>query len=269
MAPLYPGSLIPVHVTAMLPNMKRTWLRFSILFLLFKIAAMPASPMPATTFESGEIQNSLIELFTSEGCSSCPPAEKWLSGLKSNQELWKKIVPVAFHVDYWDRLGWRDRFAKPEYTSRQQHYAAEWGGDSVYTPGFVVNGKEWPGWFGGGAMPTTSTKVGLLRVSLDGDGKLSATFVPARTQPRALTFNAGLLGNELESDVKRGENSGRKLRHDFVVLDLIKSNMANESNRWTGSVVLPMRSGDDKPSALAAWITEKETPIQATGGWLR
>jgi hypothetical protein len=64
------------------------------------------------TFESGDTQSSLIELFTSEGCSSCPPAEKWLSALKSSSDLWKKAVPVAFHVDYWDHLGWRDRFAK-------------------------------------------------------------------------------------------------------------------------------------------------------------
>src|SRR4029077_9083235 len=63
------------------------------------------------TFESGDTQSSLIELFTSEGCSSCPPAEKWLSALKSSSDLWKKAVPVAFHVDYWDHLGWRDRFA--------------------------------------------------------------------------------------------------------------------------------------------------------------
>src|ERR1051326_5468046 len=81
------------------------------------------------TFESGETQNSLIELFTSEGCSSCPPAEKWLSALKTNQDLWKKTIPVAFHVDYWNHLGWRDRFSKPEFTSRQQRYATEWGGD--------------------------------------------------------------------------------------------------------------------------------------------
>src|SRR5262249_10561477 len=93
------------------------------------------------TFESGEKQSSLIELFTSEGCSSCPPAEKWMSALKSSQDLWKRTVPIVFHVDYWDHLGWRDRFAKPEFTSRQQHYAATWGGDSVYTPSFVVNGK--------------------------------------------------------------------------------------------------------------------------------
>src|SRR6266511_2020648 len=187
------------------------------------------------TFESGDTQNSLIELFTSEGCSSCPPAEKWLSALKSSSDLWKKAVPVAFHVDYWDHLGWRDRFAKPEFTSRQQRYAAAWGGDSAYTPGFVVNGKEWRGWFGGNGIPTTSIKVGVLRVSLGDGGKLTATFVSETTQPRTLTLNIALLGNDLESDVKRGENSGRKLRHDFVVLELIKIDMVNEANHWTGS----------------------------------
>src|SRR5262245_19439555 len=249
--------------------MKASLLSFSVGVLLINAAAMPASPIPASTFESGDTQNSLIELFTSEGCSSCPPAEKWLSELKSNQELWKKIIPVAFHVDYWDRLGWRDRFAKPEFTSRQQHYAATWGGDSVYTPGFVVNGKEWQRWLGGDAMPTSSAKVGVFRVSLGVDGKLSASFVPETRQPRGLALNVALLGNDLESNIKRGENSRRKLRHDFVVLDLIEANMTSESNRWTGSIALPTRTGTDKPSALAAWITENGIPVQATGGWLQ
>jgi hypothetical protein len=232
-------------------------------------AQQSASTLQTTTFESGETQNMLIELFTSEGCSSCPPAEKWLSALKSNQNLWKKIVPVAFHVDYWDRLGWRDRFAKPEFTARQQRYAAAWGGDSVYTPGFVVNGKEWRSWFVDNVPPASSAKVGVLRVSLGADGKLSARYVPEAKQHRGLALNVALLANDLESDVKRGENSGRKLRHDFVVLDLLNIDMANESNAWTASIVLPMRAGADKVSALAAWITENETPIQATGGWLR
>ena len=248
-------------------EIKRRIIAAAVIMIWFAAGYVFASD--PKTFESGETQSSLIELFTSEGCSSCPPAEKWMSGLKSSQDLWKKIVPIAFHVDYWDRLGWRDRFAKSEFTSRQQHYAAAWGGDSVYTPAFVVDGKEWRGWFGGNAVPTTSTKVGVLRVSLGDDGTLSATFVPETIQPRALALNVALLGNDLESDVKRGENSGRKLHHDFVVLDLIKIDMANESNRWTGSVAVPMRSGNDKPSALAAWITENATPIQATGGWLQ
>jgi len=232
------------------------------------LAGQPGSTPPATVFESRNTQNSLIELFTSEGCSSCPPAEKWLSALKSNQDIWKKIVPISYHVDYWDRLGWRDRFAKPEFTARQQAYAAAWGGDSVYTPGFAVNGKEWRGWFGGNGIPTSSTKVGVLRISLGKDRKLNATFVPETMRPRALRLNVALLGNDLESDVKRGENSGRKLRHDFVVLNLIQVDMANESSRWTGSVALPTQTGSERPSALAAWITENGTPIQATGGWL-
>jgi len=216
------------------------------------------------TFESGDTQSSLIELFTSEGCSSCPPAEKWLSALKSSSDLWKKAVPVAFHVDYWDHLGWRDRFAKPEFTSRQQRYAAAWGGDSVYTPSFVV-------WFGGNAMPITSTKVGVLRVSVGDDGKVSATFAPDTMQARPLALNVALLGNDLESDVKRGENSGRKLRHDFVVLQLANSEMTNQGNLWTGTVLLSSGAETDKATALAAWLKSGETapPIQATGGWLK
>src|SRR5215470_12763848 len=154
------------------------------------------------TFESGDTQSSLIELFTSEGCSSCPPAEDWLSALKSSSDLWKKAVPIAFHVDYWNHLGWRDRFAKPEFTLRQQRYAAAWGGDSVYTPGFVVNGKEWRAWFDN-AVPLTSTKVGVLRVSIGENGKVSATFAADTMQARPLTLNAALLGNDLESNVKR------------------------------------------------------------------
>ena len=232
-------------------------------------AQQPGSTLQGTTFESGETQSTLVELFTSEGCSSCPSAEKWLSALKSNRDLWKKIVPVAFHVDYWDHLGWRDRFAKREFTSRQHRYAAAWGGDSIYTPGFVVNGKEWRSWFGDNVIPASSTKVGVFRVSLGAGGKLSARYIPEANRPLVLALNVALLGNSLESDVKRGENSGRKLRHDFVVLDLLKVDMANESNAWAGSMVVPIRAGNDKPSGLAAWITENETPIQATGGWLR
>ena len=248
---------------------KRRVIAIAVILIWLAVSYVFASE--PQTFESGETQSSLIELFTSEGCSSCPPAEKWLSALKSSSDLWKKAVPVAFHVDYWDRLGWRDRFAKPEFTSRQQRYAAAWGGDSVYTPGFVVNGKKWRGWFGGNAMPITSTKVGVLRVSAGDDGKVSATFTPDTMQARPLSLTIALLGNDLESDVKRGENSGRKLRHDFVVLQLAKSEMTNQGNLWTGTVLLSSNAGTDKATALAAWVKSGETasPIQATGGWLK
>src|SRR5437899_2520967 len=246
---------------------KRRWVIAAVMVIWLAAGYIFASE--PKTFESGDTQSSLIELFTSEGCSSCPPAEKWLSALKSSSDLWKKAVPVAFHVDYWDHLGWRDRFAKPEFTSRQQRYAAAWGGDSVYTPSFVVNGKEWRGWFGGNAMPITSTNVGVLRVAVGDDGKVSATFAPDTMQARPLALTVALLGNDLESDVKRGENSGHKLRHDFVVLQLAKTDLIASGDRWIGSISIPKQSAE-KPRALAAWVSEEDvdSPIQATGGWL-
>src|SRR5215510_6018940 len=93
-------------------------------------------------FESGPQRIHLIELFTSQGCSSCPPAEAWLSKLKSEPRLWKDFVPLAFHVDYWDRLGWRDPFAMKEWTARQYQYSSAWKSEGVYTPGFVLDGRE-------------------------------------------------------------------------------------------------------------------------------
>src|SRR5947208_2373322 len=90
-------------------------------------------------------------------------------------------------------------------------------------------------------------------------------------QARPLALNVALLGNDLESDVKRGENSGRKLRHDFVVLQLAKSEMTNQGNLWTGTVLLSSNAATDKATALAAWVKSGENapPIQATGGWLK
>ena len=105
-----------------------------------------------------------------------------------------------------------------------------------------------------------------MRVTISSNSDVAATFESAQAEP--LKLEIALLGTNLESDVKRGENSGRKLRHDFVVLDLIQTEMTKESSHWSGSIVLPKQSGDEKPSALAAWILENATPIQATGGWL-
>src|SRR3954465_2646270 len=95
---------------------------------------------------SGPQRVSLIELYTSEGCSSCPPAEEWLSSLRNDPRLWQSFVPVAFHVDYWDRLGGKKRFARPEFTARQRTYAAGASATTVYTPGFLIDGHEWRGW---------------------------------------------------------------------------------------------------------------------------
>jgi hypothetical protein len=241
------------------------------LVFMMTTAANATRAADQVMFTSGENAASVIELFTSEGCSSCPPADAWMSQLKNNGELWKGIVPAVFHVDYWDGLGWRDRFAKAEFTQRQRKYVASWPTGAVYTPAFVVNGKEWPGFFNREATPKArSEKAGILSVALKGENEAVATFSPANSQRAPLKLEVAFLGMNLQSDVKRGENNGRKLHHDFVVLNFSKIDMTNQGDHWTGTVSFSIKPETDKPTALAAWIKSDETasPIQATGGWL-
>ena len=171
------------------------------------------------TFVGKSTSASLIELYSSEGCSSCPPAEAWLNSLKSAPGLWKDIFPVAFHVDYWDNLGWPDRFANAAYTQRQRTYANRFGSDSVYTPEFIANGLEWRrSFFGGGQIPSEQGKSGVLTLSVNEKEKtISADYTPAGSAPsRPLVINVALLGFHLLTDVKRGENAGSQLDHEFV-----------------------------------------------------
>ncbi len=115
-------------------------------------------------FTSPERQVRLIELYTSEGCSSCPPADRWLSGLLTESHLWSSVVPIAFHVSYWDYLGWRDPFASEEYAKRQRIYAS-YGGTNVYTPGFFVNGREWRGFFENRVLPSPpNLRPGIFKI---------------------------------------------------------------------------------------------------------
>ena len=223
------------------------------------------------TFESDETPVTLIELFTSEGCSSCPPADALVSTLKTSPSLWKNVVPVVFHVDYWDRLGWPDRFSSPANTARQRRYAASWRSNSVYTPGFVRNGREWRDWSGRAPLAAGgSEKVGKLQITLRDRIHANVIFTPARTAPKPLHVEVALLGGNLESDVKRGENSGRKLHHEFVVLHLATAALTAEGNRFTATLTLPEKT-TDTPVALAAWVVagEGQPPLQATGGWLK
>ena len=234
------------------------------------LAASSAFAEPLV-FESAETPAVLIELFSSEGCSSCPPAEAWVSALKTRPDLWKGVVPVVFHVDYWDNLGWPDRFASRAFTERQRRYANAWRTNSVYTPGFVLNGVEWRGWFDHGSLTVPkSPNVGKLRVTLRDQGRVDIVFAPAGAIPKSAQVEVALLGGDLASDVTRGENGGRRLSHDFVVLHLATAALGSEGNRLTAAISLPEKS-IALPNALAAWVTtgEDHTPIQATGGWLK
>ena len=240
------------------------------------LACLVAVPFTVTgmepvTMESADTPAVLVELFTSEGCSSCPPADAWLSRLKASPELWKSYVPVAYHVDYWNRLGWADRFSSAEFTARQHRYAAVWQGNSVYTPEVALNGREWRGFFNGQPLPPpASGAVGKLKVSLRDRTRAEIVFTANSVAPKPSQVEIALLGTNLESDVKRGENGGRKLHDDFVVLQLVTAKLTADGNRYTATVTLPTTTNADA-TAVAAWVTtgDARPPIQAVGGWLK
>ncbi|MEO6995386.1 MAG: DUF1223 domain-containing protein, partial [Lacunisphaera sp.] len=216
------------------------------------------------TFSSGENRVHLLELYSSEGCSSCPPAETWLGELRDAPGLWREFVPVAFHVDYWDRLGWRDKFARKEYTARQSAYAEHWHSENVYTPEFVLDGAEWRAPFGSNlAFP--AAKAGSLAAIYAPDGTCRVTF--AGIGDGDYEVHVALLGAGITSKVRAGENDGRMLHHDFVVLALKSARM----ERGSAELKLPIPAEDGiARHALAVWITTKNglSARQATGGWL-
>ncbi|MGH8047798.1 MAG: DUF1223 domain-containing protein [Chthoniobacterales bacterium] len=230
------------------------------MLLLSLMAAMAASPV---VFESGENQATLVELYTSEGCSSCPPAEAQLAKLRDDPKLWQEVVPVAFHVSYWDNLGWPDRFASSAFTQRQRDYAARWQAGTIYTPAFVSNGHE-------GTAAAIGSPVGKLRAEVESPGEVAISFRPAKAISGPLVAEVAPLANDVVSDVRRGENAGRKLPHEFVALALISAPLESRNGEWAAKVSLP-RKTEAPISALAVWVhpANDPTPIQATGGWLK
>jgi len=226
----------------------------------------------ALTFQSSGEQTALIELYTSEGCSSCPPAETWLSRLQASPRLWKDFVPLAFHVDYWDYLGWRDPWANKSFSDRQRAYAKQWRSDSIYTPGFVLNGKEWRDWSEHREGPkATGVKAGVLTVSSSDTNRWQVSFASANTGGADYEVHAALLAGGLSSDVKAGENRGRHLSHDFVVLTFVHASLVRSGDGAQGEFVLSKRRNAAASNlALAVWLTPagRLEPLQATGGWL-
>jgi hypothetical protein len=232
--------------------------------ILVAIAAATGVLAGDVVFESKPVRSHLIELYTSEGCSSCLPAEEWMSGLKNQPRLWQDIVPVAFHVDYWDHLGWKDPFASKIWTERQADYSVRWKGESVYTPAFALDGKEWHY----GKLPAPATDApGVLKIIVNGD-RVTATFKAANGEGR-YDIHVARLGFSLMADVTAGENNGRKLMHDFVVLGLTNETMKSGAKELR----LPAPSTTstiETRTAIAAWVTQagQIEPIQAVGGWL-
>jgi hypothetical protein len=205
----------------------------------------------------------LVELYTSEGCSSCPPADRYMSSLINEPGLWSKIIPLAFHVDYWDYIGWEDRFAQPTFKQRQYDYRKNGLLRSVYTPGWIVDGKEWRGFFQGRSLPTSPNRSGQKLIAELDNQDLSINF-DAIESTKALTAHVALIGFDQQSNVTAGENRGRTLSHQFIVLD--KQQQTKAGSQWQFKIP---NSDISRRTAIAIWITQSDmTILQATGGWI-
>ena len=172
----------------------------------------------------------LIELYTSEGCDSCPPADKWLSrlaGTDKERPAATRAVPIAFHVDYWDRLGWKDRFASPIFTERQREEMRRQYSSFVYTPQILLQGRDFPQWQSGGdpagAIAAINARPARAIIEIGAEPHPNGVKVNLRVRvpdprDRAHAIVAvALVQSGLVSDVKTGENAGKRLAHDHVV----------------------------------------------------
>lgn len=213
---------------------------------------------------SGSNRAHLIELYSSEGCSSCPPADAWVSSLRASSHLWTDFVPVVFHVTYWDYLGWQDPLADEAFTSRQHAYAESWGTRSVYTPGLVLDGAEWRGW--GSEPPASEQAVGVLEARVNGS-RVQVSF-DAPTDGGPYEVDGARLGFGISSRVANGENGGRTLRHDFVAGGIARVAMKIHGGTWSGEFPLPAAPAlKAAETGLAVWIVGQDgRPIQAVGG---
>lgn len=168
----------------------------------------------------------VVELFTSEGCSSCPPADRVLARLDQDQPVpGVEVIALGEHVDYWDGLGWRDRFSSPLFTTRQQDYGQVFRLGSVYTPQMVVNGRTEVLGSDAGAIDRAIRAAGeamkaLVGIRVVGFDSVSFQVSGLPQGTRTADILLAVTENGLETPVGGGENNGRRLRHTAVVRSL-------------------------------------------------
>ena len=198
----------------------------AFVLVLAPLFATPAHGASCSASSSGH-RVALLELYTSQGCNSCPPAERWLGGLQDRGTGTNKVVPLAFHVDYWDYIGWKDKFAQPGFSQRQRLVATRNQSSFIYTPQFVLNGKDfrrpWKKGRLADKLGPINANLSKVRIELQQVRKANEVHVTVRAdnsgRQRAHLFVA-LYQNGLQTQVKAGENAGKKLYHEFVVREL-------------------------------------------------
>jgi hypothetical protein len=191
----------------------------------------------------------LLELYTSEGCNSCPPADRWVSALPARGFTPDRVIPLAFHVDYWDQLGWPDRMAKAQFSDRQRVQAARNRANVVYTPQMLLNGADYRQSGGDSGFGERITALNRLpaAANLLLRQRSAPTGVEVELEMRlaqvasagAQTFVA-ITENRLQSAIQAGENQGKLLHHDFVVRELAGPLPQGEAGwvHWKAAITL-------------------------------
>lgn len=210
-----------------------------------------------------------LELFSSESCDSCPPADRWLSSLKSDEALFRDYVPLAFHVDYWNYLHWKDKFSSGRMTQRQRNHAATWKKPSVYTPGLILDGQEWRAWRSQKTPSIPSLRrsdVGVLSLKQKSKSSFELQFRPMTKKTKGYQGHIAILGFDISTEVTSGENAGKTLMHDFLVLEWVSAKMG-EDNKV--ELKLDGSKYKDKKLGYAAWVEEagNQAPVQILGGY--
>ena len=204
----------------------------------------------------------VVELFTSEGCSSCPPAERLLSELAAaSAPNGKNVLTLEFHVDYWNSLGWRDPFSDPAWSARQRDYARVLGSDQVYTPQLIVNGSRACVGSDRGrvlveidAALRQSATMELDLAGVEGDaGRVAYRVRGARDGARLCV---AAVESGLVSRIGRGENSGRVLHHDSVVRELVVRTVAPADS---GSIRLAWWPTRGRPARIVAFLQDPKS----------
>ena len=237
-------------------------MKFLTIFCLLIDFHAHAKPLAVS---SSNEKTSLVELYTSEGCSSCPPAEAFINKLSSHPGLFDSFVPVVFHVDYWNYLGWKDPYSSKANSSRQRKLFRAMGANNVYTPGLVKDGLEFKDWRRGVAKNTKAAKkVGQLSLKLENSiAKLSWAPLRSNTLKR-YEFHIATLLMGVKSKVTSGENSGKMLLHNFTVCSLSSEKTTKKNFKLKVDLCPDISSR----KAIAVWVTEADghKPIQAIGG---
>lgn len=208
---------------------------------------------------SGPQATTVVELYTSEGCNSCPPADRWLSALPATPD----VVALAFHVDYWDYLGWRDRFAAPAHTARQAQQRAVNGARFSYTPQVVVNGADRQDWR---SLRLPGPPNSALEITLTRDGSRVLAQVRSPSEQRLAAYWA-VTEMAHRTAVGAGENKGETLKHDHVVRELMPvPAWAAAAGSSTSLQFTPAQAADTAhPRRINLVVTDARTgrPVQA------